>query len=492
MTTILDRLAAIDALVVRYYEHNLAEEAKAKAERAQEECHTWQARRGAELDESSKAFDAKLAEYEAARSRLDLSKQNLEAARSRMPVADYNLEVAKHNQLVERCSQLGEAFEAIRDRHNAEVEAFNKEQESRMHALESLITTANKEILDRNRWQQGDGGTRLWVEINQLYAQVRNQPAEASGGEVGRVAKRLKEIRRSLGEWARAQQRARASGLLLECCRLGGRTSERAPSEAAAGFEECFMLVDSGATMCTISPEMVKILQLERLQDEEVEISLPNNIRVRAPQILLPAVETHGCEARFVEGVVLQEATPGIDGIVGLSFLNKFEYQLTKDSRSETGGIVPSLTLAAPQRPVVSTPGGFDVFICYKTEDREHAITVYEALTKHGKRPFLSEVSLEGKADFGQMIEFAIEAADHLVLVTSSRKNADAPWVRREWRIFEELILGGEKRESNIVTVMCSGMDAHQLPPPLRRFQAISKAEASWPARLMQFLPKIS
>jgi hypothetical protein len=421
-----------------------------------------------------------------------MAKENLEATRGRLPVADFNREVGKYNQMLQRCEQLGQEFEGIRDRHNAAVQAFNDQQDARMRELEKLFASANQEILDRARWQQGDGGMRLWDEINQLYAQVRNQPGQMPGDESDEAARRLRAIRKSLGEWAQAQQRARSSGLLIECCRLGGRTGDRGTAAPPANaWEEVFMLVDAGSTMCTVTPEMVKILQLERLQDEEVEVSLPNNIRVRAPQILLPIVETHGREARFVEGVVLHASTPGVDGTVGLSFLNKFDYRLTRDNASELGGIVPALTLKAPELPSEPQPGTYDVFICHKTEDRDHAMGVYEALAKQGKRPFLSAVSLEGKADFGQKIESAIEAADHLVVVTSSRKNAEAPWVRREWRIFEELILGGEKQESNIVTVMCSGMDEHQLPLPLRRFQAIAKDGADWSRRLMQFLPKV-
>jgi TIR domain/gag-polyprotein putative aspartyl protease len=491
MTTIQERLAQIETSMSRYYDRDVVAELKARVEGAQEEFKAWQARRGSELDAQRKTVDTRFSEYEAVRSQVDLSEQSLAAAKARLPVAEYNLLVEKHNQLVGRCSQLGGEFEQAQSRHNADVGDFNTEQEARMHALEDLRSSANKEILEYRRWLEGDGRARLWVEINELFALVRNQPDRAAGDDSEKASQRLRAIRRTLGERAVAEQRSRSSGLLIVRCKLSGSVDEQTAREgSAAESEEAFLVVDSGATTSAITPEMVKILQLERLQGEEVDLLLPNRIRVRAPQILLPAVETHECKARFIEGVVLHESTPGIDGTLGLSFLNKFDYTLTKDTGTETGGTVPSLALKAPELPSNLDPGTFDVFICHKKEDLDHASAVYEELRKHGRRPFLAAASLEGHADFTQKIDSVLEAVDHLVVVASSRMNAEAPWVRREWLIFELLCLRGEKQGSNIVTVMCGRMNEGQLPPGLMRFQAISKGEANWPTRLVAFLPK--
>ena len=489
MTTIQERLADIEALMARYTDRDVVAEAKARVERASAEFKVWQEQRGAELDTLGKSVDARFAEYGAARSQVDRSKEELAAAQAKLPVAEYNLLVEKHNQLVRRCTRLGEVFQQTQNRHNEEVRAFNSEQAARVRTLEGLERDANKEILDYVRWTKEEGPARLWAEINELYALVRNQPTQATGDDNQRVCARLRAIRQALGERAQREQSARSNGVLIVRCKLSGPVDERiALKRSAPESEEIFVTVDSGATTSTITPEMVKILQLGRLQGEEVDLLLPDRIRVRALQILLPAVETQGCEARFVEGVVLRESTPGIDGTLGLSFLNKFDYSLTKGTGPEASAGVPLLTLKAPVLPKNLGPGTFDVFISHKKEDQTHALAVYEELQRHGRRPFLAAASLEGRADFTQKIDSVLEAVDHLVVVASSRMNAEAPWVRREWEIFELLRLQ-ELKKGNIVTVMCGRMTERQLPPGLMRFQAISKEEADWAARLVAFLP---
>jgi len=114
------------------------------------------------------------------------------------------------------------------------------------------------------------------------------------------------------------------------------------------------------------------------------------------------------------------------------------------------------------------------VFISSKSGDYSAARRVYEYLTAQGIGCFFSEETLSqlGEAEYKKAIEESLDAASYLVLVTSSRENAESRWVRHEWNSFDNEILAGRK-SGNIITVLCGGMAESELPYALRSRQAL-------------------
>ena len=171
----------------------------------------------------------------------------------------------------------------------------------------------------------------------------------------------------------------------------------------------------------------------------------------------------------------------GIDGCLGLSFLNRFDFRIERDR---------------PQRLILTQkdqPAGrpaYDVFICHKSEDLSYAQEVFELLRNSGHHPFLSEESVEshGEADFRKTIDEAIEMARHLIVVGSSADNILTPWVEAEWGLFLALKRSGRKK-GNLVNLLCGEMQIEELPATLSVYQAIRMDQDKWKSQLINFLP---
>ena len=114
------------------------------------------------------------------------------------------------------------------------------------------------------------------------------------------------------------------------------------------------------------------------------------------------------------------------------------------------------------------------VFISSKSEDYPQARKVYDFLTGQGYSCFFSAVTIQkmGNTDYKDAIDNALESADHLVVVTSSRENADSKWVKYERNTFANELLSGRKG-GNLLTVACGGLEPNQLPLALRQRQVL-------------------
>lgn len=114
------------------------------------------------------------------------------------------------------------------------------------------------------------------------------------------------------------------------------------------------------------------------------------------------------------------------------------------------------------------------VFISAKSEDYPQARRVYEFLAGQGISCFYSDESLleMGEADYKDAIDQALDGAQHLVVVTSSRAHADSKWVKYEWNTFANELLSGRKT-GNILTVLCGSLTPGELPIALRQRQCL-------------------
>lgn len=108
---------------------------------------------------------------------------------------------------------------------------------------------------------------------------------------------------------------------------------------------------------------------------------------------------------------------------------------------------------------------GIEVFISSASEDYPSASEVFRHLSGLGIRCFFSEDTLDrlGQTQYKQVIESALEECRHLILVTSSRANAEKKWVQHEWQTFDNECLSSRK-DGNLITLACLGITPAELP----------------------------
>jgi hypothetical protein len=133
---------------------------------------------------------------------------------------------------------------------------------------------------------------------------------------------------------------------------------------------------------------------------------------------------------------------------------------------------------AAPPAP--TKPGPCRVFISANQADYPHARLMYDLLTRQGIPTFFSPITLPdlGNAEYAQEIDRAIESAEHMVVVASSRANVESQWVESEWRLFDLEKRSGRKR-GNLVTILAGSMQIDELPIRLRHFEVFRIADLS-------------
>ncbi len=134
-------------------------------------------------------------------------------------------------------------------------------------------------------------------------------------------------------------------------------------------------------------------------------------------------------------------------------------------------------------------PKKYDVFISYKSEDSHLAKRVHQYLLRQGKRTFMAEVSLleHGISDYAEVIDDALDASTHLVIVTSNISFLKTPWVRYEWRSFELEKREGRKQGQVVIVMHSSIMPTkNNVPYPLRRMTIISTQE--YRQKIMNYL----
>ena len=114
------------------------------------------------------------------------------------------------------------------------------------------------------------------------------------------------------------------------------------------------------------------------------------------------------------------------------------------------------------------------VFICCKSEDYPQAAELVRYLMAKNIPVFFSQESLPniGDADYRRAIDRALDEAEHMVVVTSSRENVQSPWVEAEWGFFINEKRSGRKR-GNLITLALANLKPQDLPPSLRYYEVV-------------------
>lgn len=115
----------------------------------------------------------------------------------------------------------------------------------------------------------------------------------------------------------------------------------------------------------------------------------------------------------------------------------------------------------------------YDVFISCKSEDYHFAKEIYNYLMAYNYNTFLADAELKkkGNAEYGEIIDEALDSAKHLIIVASNPQYVISTYVKSEWRTFIEEKRSGRKA-GNIITIVNFSIDL--LPIGLRHFQAFT------------------
>jgi len=470
-----EQMARLEEHMERYFRADPIAEANALVRAAVESHNAFLERGGAEIEAERATLSEHLQRLRAMEDRIDRSRGELAKEKadssSAERIARFNEKVARHNALVAEHRELAEEYQRRQDSYNRRVESFNSEVAGRRAEVEAVKAKAAERAEEYRRWLDQHGPDDLSGTLNRLYVSLCRQKTD--GGEHtkeldGRLS-RLRRLRGELAAHAVEKQQTADNGLLIVEALL-------------CSMETCHLLVDTGASVTSISPEMAQVLGIEKHVGEEIELSLPNGIRIMAPQLLIPQISVAGYSAEYVKAVLLKESMPGVDGCLGVSFLNRFDWAIERQTAGQR------LKLRTRQETEESI--SFDVFISHKSQDAAYAEQVFQALQKMGHKPFLSSKSIGrvGSTEYQKTIDRVLEESKHLVIVCSCKANLDAPWVEAEWRLFDSLKRSGKKR-GNIIPILCGDMTAEDLPLALSRYHAISMSDPEWLEALADFLP---
>ena len=115
----------------------------------------------------------------------------------------------------------------------------------------------------------------------------------------------------------------------------------------------------------------------------------------------------------------------------------------------------------------------YDVFISAKSEDYPHAHVAAQRLREAGLSIFFADQELPelGESDYRKAIAKALEASRHMLVVASSRSNAESEWVEYEWGTFLNE-KRSRRKSGNLATLLCGGMEIADLPIDLRQHEA--------------------
>ena len=131
----------------------------------------------------------------------------------------------------------------------------------------------------------------------------------------------------------------------------------------------------------------------------------------------------------------------------------------------------------------------YDVFISCKSEDYESAKLIYNFLRDQNYKVFLADTELrkKGNAEYGKVIDEALDSAAHLILYTSRAEYVTSSYVESEWRIFIEEKRAGRKH-GNLISVL-DGIEVSVLPISLRHFQSFPMERYT---EILDYLPQKS
>lgn len=282
----------------------------------------WQAKANAELKTESAKLEAQYSKLKELEKQLEESERKLKA---KPKPAHYDQLVDQHNQKVEEQRKLAKEYQASSKAFEARRAELDRQAKQQSGGI-------NKTITSYSEWYKKGEDLTFNRTLNQLYAFLRIAERNSKAPErLKEPLQKLSRIRQELREWAIKQNQESKGGMLFVTVTLCGK-------------EEGSYIVDTGCGSTTLSFSMVYLLGLENSLGEEVIINLAGGQRITGRRLVLPSVTVQGQTLKDVDATALPDDHVGVDGLLGHSFLDRFNYII--DSAQK-----PPLTLKPLPKP---------------------------------------------------------------------------------------------------------------------------------------------
>jgi clan AA aspartic protease (TIGR02281 family) len=227
-------------------------------------------------------------------------------------VQEYNEKVIERNALVEKYNKEGEVYMT----HESAYNTANKKLKEEISVREKNLETQKKEyeifIETYNRWMNEKRDEAFFKELNLFYAELIEQKRRKENKpRLDKYINRLRAIRQELGQLAVDDENSRENGVLIV-------------KAIFPGEETCFLILDTGASRVSLSPEMADVLGLSEKLGDEIETLVAGGMTVKGRSVDISWITVAGKTAQNIQGIILSSSKPGIDGLLGRSFLKRF------------------------------------------------------------------------------------------------------------------------------------------------------------------------
>jgi hypothetical protein len=308
------RLNDYEKIMDRYFRGNPRESALALINSAVREHNGWLEAGKNDLDAQREKLTDELKQITPLEKQIDALDEKL----TRIPdptdekaVKAYNAEMEKRTALANKYNNLVTEYQEHESTFNSSVARFNSEKEERKKKLDAQKAQTMEVIKAIDQWFKEKKDQAFFVDLNNIYGDLIQERNRTGSFSMDEYIDRLRALRHELGTYATTKQNKEEYGFIIVPLTLGSNV-------------ECFYIVDTGASLVTITPELVKMLGLSENVGKEIEISLAGGIVARGREIVIPLMSVLGKTAQDVPAVVLQSSLVGADGLLGRSFLKKF------------------------------------------------------------------------------------------------------------------------------------------------------------------------
>lgn len=317
-----DRFFEYEKIMERYFRGEPREAAFDKINSRIDEYNTWATTSRKELEAQREKLNQELGSTDTVRKQVD----ELDEQLTRIPdptdekaVKAYNVLMNKRNSLVDRYNGLLKAYKEKETAFNSAVRAFDSEAKSRQEKLEEQKQQTTAEVDSIDLWLKGKNDRAFFEDLNRTYAELVEEKKRTGTSEQDVFIDKARSFRHELGEYARLKQEKAENGLIIVRAVLGTSV-------------ESHFIVDTGASMVTVTPELVRILGIADQAGEEIETSLAGGITAKGQEIIIPKLSVSGQAAQNIQAIILPSGTVGADGLLGRSFLKQFIVRIDDES----------------------------------------------------------------------------------------------------------------------------------------------------------------
>jgi hypothetical protein len=306
-----ERLRDFEAVMDRYYRGNSLEKAETALNQAIDQYNRWAKSTEAQHEIARTTLEKEFASLGEIRPQIEEVEKRL----AQRPDAHNRAAIEQRNRLVRKYNEAGNIYKKHESAFNESIKQSQREMQERSKKIDADKSAHEKRLAAYQRWANNRGDTKFFKELNGFYGQLRARRALGKTPELTQMIDRVAAMRRELGLYAVKRETEATTGLVIVEATLCGR-------------EKCFMVVDTGATAVTISPSLVGVLGLSGQLGKNVSANLADGRQTTGRELVIPKLSVLGREVRDVKAIALDEPGVGIDGLLGLSYLNHFDFHL--------------------------------------------------------------------------------------------------------------------------------------------------------------------